>query len=84
VVVEATLENVRVELSQGAHYFHNMINLGIKYFSLPFNQQRRIDWKWLRGQEIIEETQFVCHVRLNEPLKIRVDGRRGRGVISKA
>jgi hypothetical protein len=83
VIVEATLENVRVELSQGAHYFHNMINLGVKYFSLPFNQQNKIDWKWLRGQEIIDETGFVRHVRLKAPLKIRVDGRRSRGVICK-
>jgi hypothetical protein len=81
VIVEATLANVRVELSQGAHYFHNMINLGVKYFSLPFNQQNQIDWKWLRDQEIIEETHFVRHVRLKDPLKIRVDGRRSRGVI---
>jgi hypothetical protein len=83
VIVEATLANVRVELSQGAHYFHNMINLGVKYFSLPFNQQNRIDWKWLREQEIIDETDFVRHVRLKAPLKIRVDGRKGRGVICK-
>jgi len=83
VIVEATLENVRVELSQGAHYFHNMINLGIKYFSLPFNRQYKIDWEWLKEQEIIDETRFVRHVRLEAPLKIRVDGRRSRGVICK-
>ena len=83
VIVEATLANVRVELSQGAHYFHNMINLGIKYFSLPFNQQHKIDWKWLGGQEIIDETRFIRHVRLEAPLKIRVDGQRSRGVICK-
>ncbi len=83
VIVEATLANVRVELSQGAHYFHNMINLGVKYFSLPFNQQHKIDWKWLSGQEIIDETSFIRHVRLEAPLKIRVDGRRSRGIICK-
>jgi hypothetical protein len=83
VIVEATLANARVELSQGSHYFHNMINLGIKYFSLPFDEQRKIDWKWLRDQEIIDETQFICHVRLKHPLKIRVDGRRSRGVVCK-
>jgi len=83
VIVEATLENVRVELSQGAHYFHNMINLGVKYFSLPFNQQYKIDWKWLSTQEIIDETSFIRHVRLVAPLKIRVDGRRSRGIICK-
>jgi hypothetical protein len=83
VIVEATLANVRVELSQGAHYFHNIINLGIKYFSLPFKEQCMVDWKWFASQEIISETQFLRHVRLKKPLKILVDGRRSRGVIYK-
>jgi hypothetical protein len=83
VIVEATLANVRVELSQGAHYFHNMINLGIKYFSLPFNEQHNIDWKWIRDQEQIGETQFVRHVRLKKPLTVEVDGRNSRGIICK-
>jgi len=83
VIIEATLENVRVELSQGSHYFHNMINLGIKYFSLPFNRHHKIDWEWLKNQEIINETPFIRHVRSEAPLKIRVDGRRSRGVIYK-
>ena len=83
VIVEATLANVRVELSQGAHYFHNMINLGIKYFSLPFREQHKIDWKWFSNQEIVDESQFLRHIRIKEPLKIMVDGRRSRGVIYK-
>jgi hypothetical protein len=83
VIVETTQENVRVELSQGSHYFHNMINLGVKYFSVPFTSPRQIDWTWLAAQEVIQETNFVRHVRLPAPLDIRVDGRRGRGVISK-
>ncbi len=83
VIVEATLANVRVELSQGAHYFHNMINLGIKYFSLPFNEQNTIDWKWIVNQEPVAETQFIRHVRLKAPLKIYVDGRNSRGIICK-
>jgi len=35
VVVEATPENVSVELSQGSHFFHNIISLGVNYFSIP-------------------------------------------------
>jgi hypothetical protein len=83
VIVEATQENVRVELSQGSHYFHNMINLGIKYFSIPFASQFKIDWEWLGKQEVMNEAKFVRHVRLSAPLRIRVDGRRSRGVIIK-
>ncbi len=84
VIVEATQENARVELSQGSHYFHNMINLGVKYFSIPFSSQYAIDWECLAQQEVIEETRFVRHVRFSAPLKIRVDGRSSRGVIYQA
>jgi hypothetical protein len=83
VIVETTLNSVRVELSQGSHYFHNMINLGVKYFSMPFDRRYKIDWEWLEKQRVIEETQFIRHVRLPTPLKIRVDGRRSHGVILK-
>jgi hypothetical protein len=81
VIVEATQENARVELSQGSHYFHNMINLGVKYFSVPFSSQYAIDWACLSQQEVISESRFVRHVRFSNPLQIRVDGRGSRGVI---
>lgn len=84
VVVEATRENARVELSQGSHYFHNIINLGVKYFSLPLSSQYKIDWDWLSRQEIVEETKFLRHVRLFKPLQVKVDGRSSRGVIYKS
>jgi hypothetical protein len=84
VVVEATRANVRVELSQGSHYFHNIISLGVKYFSLPLSSQYKIDWDWLSRQEVAEETQFLRHVRLPKPLKVKVDGRSSRGVIYKS
>jgi hypothetical protein len=84
VVVEATHTNVRVELSQGSHYFHNIISLGVKYFSMPLSSQHKIDWEWLSRQEVAEETQFLRHVRLPIPLKVKVDGRSSRGVIYKS
>lgn len=81
VIVEATQENVRVELSQGSHYFHNIINLGVKYFLLPFSSPYTINWDWLNQQEIVEETRYVRHVKVEKPLQIKVDGRSSRGVI---
>lgn len=84
VIVEATQENVKVELSQGSHYFHNIINLGVKYFSMPFTSPYKIDWNWLNGQETVDETQYIRHVKVPSPLKITVDGRNGRGVVCKS
>ena len=83
-VIEAAQENVKVELSQGSHYFHNIINLGVKYFLLPFTSPFKVDWSWLDQQEAVEETHFLRHVQLAEPLLVRVDGRSSRGVIYKS
>jgi Pyruvate phosphate dikinase, AMP/ATP-binding domain len=84
VIVEATQKNARIELSQGSHYFHNIINLGIKYFSLPFSEQPKVDWGWLKSQPVVEDLKFIRHVRLQKPLQIKVDGMNGRGVIYKS
>jgi len=83
VIIEATQDNVKVELSQGSHYFHNIINLGIKYFSMPFSKPYQIDWDWLDRQEELSRTDNVRHVHLPSPLKIKVDGLNSRGVILK-
>lgn len=84
VIVEATQENARVELSQGSHYFHNIINLGVMYFSMPFTSPYRIDWSWLENQPVVQEGNFTRHVRLPATLCVKVDGSSGRGVIEKA
>jgi hypothetical protein len=83
VIVEAAQKNVRIELSQGSHFFHNIINLGIKHFSLPFSDQPNIDWGWLESQPVVEDKSFVRHVHLQKPLHVKVDGKNGRGVINK-
>lgn len=81
VIVEATRENVRVELSQGTHYFLNLINLGVKYFSLPLSSPYRIDWHWLEAQPVVEQTEYLTHIRSSAPVLVKVDGRKGKGVI---
>jgi hypothetical protein len=81
VIVEATQDNVRVELSQGSHYFHNIINLGIMYFSMPFTSPYRVNWEWLENQPVMNEKQFTRHIRLSQGLQVKVDGRSGRGII---
>jgi len=82
-VVETTEANVRVELSQGSHFFHNIVNLGVKYFNLPITSRFRVDWDWLARQSAERETRFLRHVRLARPLTVRVDGRHSRGLIRR-
>ena len=83
VIVEAMLENMNVELSQGSHFFHNITCFRVFYFSLSVNEKDKIDWKWLEEKETVNETDFIKHVKLKTPLHVKVDGRTGKGVIFK-
>ena len=82
-IVESTLPEMNIEFSQGTHFFHNLTSFRVPYFFIHHDGNYRIDWDWLDKQEVIQEAKFVKHVRLSSPLRIRVDGRTGRGVIEK-
>ncbi len=81
-IVEASSPELAGELSQGSHFFHNLTNLRVLYFSVSEGVGERIDWQWFDRQDAAAETRFLRHVRLEAPLRIKVDGRSGRGVIT--
>ena len=81
VIVESTLPQMNVELSQGSHFFHNLTSFRASYFMIRHDTPYAIDWAWLNQQPVVRETKFIRHVRLDEPLTVRVDGRSGVGVI---
>lgn len=81
VIVEATLEGMEPELSQGSHFFHNLVGLRILYLSVPHRGPHGIAWERLARLPAVQDTGLVRHVRLERPLTVRVDGRRGRGVV---
>ncbi|MBN1319251.1 MAG: hypothetical protein JXA87_00275 [Thermoleophilia bacterium] len=83
VIVEAALPSVSPEMSQGSHFFHNLIGSNILYLSVPPEEGLRVDWDWLGEQEVVNETESVRHVRTQDPVSVRVDGTSRRGVIDR-
>jgi hypothetical protein len=86
VIVESTLTGMDVEPSQGAHFFHNIISFQVFYLCVRHDdgtggQPGGIDWKWLDDQPAVTETELVRHVRLTGPLRVKLDGRAGRGAV---
>jgi hypothetical protein len=86
VIVESTLPGMDKEPSQGAHFFHNLISFQVSYLCVRHDDAstagaRNIDWEWLGRQPCCVESEHVRHVRLDEPLRIKVDGRSGRGAV---
>lgn len=80
-IVEATLPEMNVDLSQGSHFFHNLSSFQVSYFAVRHDGPFCVDWEWLDRQVTVSQTPWVKHVRLEKPLRIEVDGRSGRGVI---
>jgi DNA-binding NarL/FixJ family response regulator len=84
VIVETTLEDFMITPSQGTHFFQNLTSLGIGYFSVDPNLAKgSIDWDWLNKQPTRYESRYVRHVRVDQFLEIRLDGRSQRGVIAR-
>jgi hypothetical protein len=80
-IVEATLPEMNVELSQGSHFFHNLSSFRSSYFMVQHGRRFGINWDWLNRQPVVSETEFVRHVRPADKVAVRVDGRTARGVI---
>jgi len=85
VIVEASQKNMNIDPSQGSHFFQNMTSLGVVYFTVPHNRSgSMINWKWLNSLEAVSETEFTRHVSVDEPIKVMVDGRTGKGAMLRS
>lgn len=74
-IVETQSSQLRVEPSQGSHFFHNITTLGINYVMVSGKPGERFDWDWLVAQDLVVRDEHVIHVRLPRPMVIKVDGR---------
>lgn len=80
-VIETVSEKLKAEPSIGAHFFHNLISLGIGYLSVTNKAPDRFDWAWLGAQNIIHETDFTAYAELKNPVTLKVDGSKSCGII---
>jgi len=90
VIVEASPKDYAVEPSQGTHFFHNIAAHNVGYLTLPPGADKSdperdlyMDWEWLDKQPAFQETDYLRHVRLESPLTVVLDGRKGRAVVVK-
>ena len=84
VIVECGLENYRVDPSQGTHFFQNLTSFGVGYFTInPFKGDGHFDEEYLNSLPAVEETEYLRHVHLDTPIVIKMDGKKGLGVVLK-
>ena len=82
IIVEAGLTNYRVDPSQGTHFFQNLTSFGVGYFTINSYMNDGIyNQDILNAQPAVEETQFIRHVRFDNPLIVKMDGKKKQGVV---
>ena len=71
-IVELRNEMMKVDPSQGSHFFHNITSLGIPYVTVTEGQDF-IDWEYLKEVVPVRETTFLKHLSFEEPFIIKID-----------
>ena len=82
VIVETGLKNYHVDPSQGTHFFQNLTSFGVGYFTINTYTGDGVFQKEVLDQmPAVEETDYVRHVRFENPMKIMMDGKKQLGVV---
>jgi len=83
-IIETNPKDLDITPSQGSHFFQNITSFMIGYFTVdPATQKGFIDWNWLTSREPIEEKQYTKHLRFHDPIVVKINGRKNKGVIFK-
>ncbi|MFT3753894.1 MAG: PEP/pyruvate-binding domain-containing protein [Paludibacter sp.] len=84
LIVESGLSNYRIDPSQGTHFFQNLTSFGVAYFTInPYQNDGTYDTGYLNAQPAVYESEFIRHVHFENPIIMKVDGRKNRGVVMK-
>jgi CheY-like chemotaxis protein len=83
-IVEAGFRDVDVAPSQGSHFFQNITSFMVGYFTVNSKmKQGFVDWDWLLRQVPLEEKQYTRHIRLENPVVVKMNGHQNKGIILK-
>ena len=81
IIVEAGLTNYRVDPSQGTHFFQNLTSFGVGYFTINAYMNDGIyNQDFLNAQPAVQETKFLRHIHFDQPLVVKMDGKKKLGV----
>ena len=82
VIVEAGLPNFHVDPSQGTHFFQNLTSFGVGYLTVnDFIGDGIYRQDYFDSLPAVAETTHVRHVRVPNPLTIKIDGMHKEAVV---
>ena len=84
VVVEVALPGRHIEPSQGSHFFQNLTSFGAGYFTVdPTVEDELFCNEYIERLEPEYESANLKIVRFEQPLKVAINGAKGKGIVLK-
>lgn len=83
-IIETNPKDMDITPSQGSHFFQNITSFMIGYFTVDSALKKGfLDWEWLLSQQPSEEKQYTKHLQFVEPVIVKINGRKNKGIIFK-
>ena len=84
IIVEAGLNNFRIDPSQGTHFFQNLTSFKVGYFTInPFINDGFFDLDYLNNKKAVYEDAYLRHISFKEPLNVIIEGKSNKAAIFK-
>jgi CheY-like chemotaxis protein len=84
LIIEAGLENYRIDPSQGTHFFQNLTSFSVGYFTInPFINEGYYDLDFLSKMPFAYEDDYIRHVHFEKPVIVQIDGKSHTGIVMK-
>ena len=80
-MVEIRNETLKADPSHGSHFFQNITANGIPYLTVTEEGGDIIRWDTLQAMPAAFSNPHLIHVKLQQPLVLKCDGRHSRAVI---
>ncbi len=85
VIIEAGLKDFNVDASLGSHFFHNITSMNIGYVTVSNRSKEAfIKYDYLSSFEAANETEYLRHITLSDPVTVLMDGRKSESLVTKA
>ncbi|MEJ2627118.1 MAG: PEP/pyruvate-binding domain-containing protein [bacterium] len=83
-IIETGFKDLHVDPSQGSHFFENLNSFMVGYFTVEARKEESfVDWDFLKSVESVNSTAYVKHLRFNNRVLVKMNGRKNCGIIQK-
>ncbi len=84
IIVEAGLDNYKVDPSQGTHFFQNLTSFKVAYITVnEYMNEGFIDYTYLNSIPAVYESEMIRHIKLPTEMQAVIDGHNKQGAITK-